>query len=242
MIQFYAPDILTTGMLTESDSAHAVRVLRLAEGAKLQVVDGLGNSYQCRLVAAHPKRAAVEIEQATQLTPTWCGNITLAVAPTKHLDRMEWMVEKMTEMGINRIVPVLCQRSERKELKTERLVKTAISAMKQSLKARLPIIDPLTPLSAFLKGLPAQAHKYVAYCDASTPRRELAQLYCPGSDSVILIGPEGDFSPQEIESALQTGFQAVTLGQERLRTETAAIYGCALCHAIEQREQNPTHS
>ena len=135
MIQFYAPDIERTLTLPESDSQHCIRVLRRTVGDTVNVIDGRGNAFICRLVDAHPKHAAVEIVEKTRVTKPWNGEITIAVAPTKLMDRMEWMVEKLTEIGVDRIVPLLCEHSERKEIKIERLEKTAISAMKQSLKA-----------------------------------------------------------------------------------------------------------
>ena len=153
MIQFYAPDIAETLTLPESDSRHAVKVLRMTEGEELQVIDGRGNVYTCRLVDAHPKRAGVEIAECRRQPLPWSQQIVVAVAPTKHMDRMEWLVEKLTETGVNRIVPLLCDRSERREIKTERLEKIAVSAMKQSLKAVLPVIDPMTPLRQAVGGL-----------------------------------------------------------------------------------------
>ena len=237
MIQFFAPDITETLRLPESDSAHAVRVLRLTDGDMIQVIDGRGTLYRCRIVEAHPKRAAVEILSSEPQPLPWSQQIVVAVAPTKHLDRMEWMVEKLTEIGVNRIIPMLCARSERKEIKVERLEKIAVSAMKQSLKATLPVISPMTPIASIISDF-AGFTKAVAYCDAETPRMDFTSLYRPGADTLILIGPEGDFSPTEISSALGAGFTAVTLGQNRLRTETAALYAVSACHIIDQINQH----
>ena len=131
MIRFYAPDIATNPILPESDSQHCCRVLRMVEGDNLEVVDGRGTLYRCRIVTAHSKRTEVEVFERVAHPKVWTGSITVAVAPTKHLDRMEWLVEKLVEIGVDRIVPVKCMRSERKELKTERLNKIAVSAMKQ---------------------------------------------------------------------------------------------------------------
>ena len=144
MIQFYAPDIETTLTLPQSDSQHCVRVLRMQAGDELEVIDGHGHRFRCILVDAHSKHASVEILERTEMPLPWSQQITVAVAPTKHMDRMEWMVEKLTEIGVNRIVPLLCARSERKEIKVERLEKIAVSAMKQSLKSVLPQILPMT--------------------------------------------------------------------------------------------------
>lgn len=233
VIQFYSPDIASVRELPESDSRHAVRVLRMREGDELQVIDGKGTVYTCRLVDAHPKHAGVEILSAEPERPVWSQQLAVAVAPTKHLDRMEWLVEKMTEVGVNRIIPLLGDRSERREIKVERLEKIAVSAMKQSLKATLPVIEPMTPLKEVI-GMMPEAQRFVAYCDPSIPRVSLAKSYEPRRDTLILIGPEGDFSPAEIRNTLDAGFRPVTLGDNRLRTETAALFALSTCHVIDQ--------
>lgn len=233
MIRFYAPDIADTLTLPESESGHAVRVLRMREGDTLEVTDGKGNLFTCRMLDAHPKHVAVAIIDSHSVPLCWKQEITVAVAPTKHLDRMEWMVEKLTEIGVNRIVPLLCNRSERREIKTERLEKIAVAAMKQSLKCTLPAIEPMTPLRTFLSSCSA-AQKYIAHCDAQSERRLLAQLCRPGESAAVMIGPEGDFDPAEVQAALESGWQPVTLGDNRLRTETAAIVACDTFHIVDQ--------
>lgn len=233
MIQFYAPDIAINPILPESDSQHCVRVLRMKEGDTLEVIDGKGHRYTCRLIEAHAKRAHVEIIEKQDVPLSWQNNITIAVAPTKHLDRMEWMVEKLTEIGVNRIIPLLCRYSERKELKNERLEKIAISAMKQSLKTVLPIIDVMTPIKDVItKQMYDQ--RFIAYCDTSIPRKLLSAEYRANKDTLILIGPEGDFSTEEINLALNSGYKPISLGDNRLRTETAAVVACDTCHIINQ--------
>lgn len=232
MIQFYAPDIKETLCLPESDSNHAVRVLRMREGDELQVIDGRGTAYLCRLAAAHSKHAAVEIISSAPMPLPWSQQLAVAVAPTKHLDRMEWLVEKMTEIGVNTFIPLLAERSERREIKTERLEKIAVSAMKQSLKATLLTICPMTPLREVIRMMP-DAQRMVAYCDPSVPRVDFTHVYKPGCDTLILIGPEGDFSPSEIKMTLDAGFRPVTLGENRLRTETAALYALSACHILD---------
>ena len=147
---------------------------------------------------------------------------------------MEWLVEKLVEVGVNRIVPIRCMRSERKELKTERLEKIAVSAMKQSLKAVLPQIDEMMPLSTFLETLSEDTQKFVAYCEDWVERKLLAREYDAGRSVCVLIGPEGDFSPEEIRMVLDKGFVPVTLGDNRLRTETAALVACDTFHIITQ--------
>ena len=235
MIRFYAPDIDTTGLLPEGESEHAVRVLRRRPGDEVEAVDGKGTLFRCRLLDDNPRGAAVEIVERIAMQKVWKPYITVAVAPTKHADRMEWLVEKLVEIGIDRFVPLRCERSERKELKRERIEKIAVSAMKQSLKAVLPRIDDTVTLKNFLAEYAASpAQKFVGYCDADTPRRLLAKAYAPGSDVTLLIGPEGDFSPAEIEACLNAGFTPVTMGDNRLRTETAALVGTDTIHIVNQ--------
>ncbi|MBO4955760.1 MAG: 16S rRNA (uracil(1498)-N(3))-methyltransferase [Muribaculaceae bacterium] len=233
MIIFYAPDILQTHTLPESDSGHCVRVLRMTEGSQLDVIDGCGHRYHCVLTQAHPRHATVEIIDCIDAPLPWAQHITVAVAPTKHMDRMEWMVEKLTEIGVNRIVPLLCRRSERKEIKVERLQKIAVAAMKQSLKSVLPEIMPMTPVSKVIADY-SDRMRFVAYCDQSIERHLLARCYKPGQSAVVMIGPEGDFDSTEITSALDAGWQPVTLGDNRLRTETAAIFACSTLHIVNQ--------
>ncbi|MDE6323523.1 MAG: 16S rRNA (uracil(1498)-N(3))-methyltransferase [Paramuribaculum sp.] len=233
MIIFYAPEIETTLTLPESDSQHAVRVLRLKSGAEITIIDGKGMSFQCRLLDAHPKKATVEIISRNPMPLCWNQQLTVAVAPTKHMDRMEWLVEKLTEIGVNRIVPLLSKRSERKEIKTERLEKIAVSAMKQSLKGVLPEITPMTPVKQFTDTCQS-TQRFIAHCDDMSERKLLARLYTPLTDAAIMIGPEGDFAPDEVDHALSSGWQPVTLGDNRLRTETAALVACDTFHIIDQ--------
>ncbi len=234
MIQFYAPDIETTGRLPESDSAHCCRVLRMHEGDEIEVVDGKGQRFRCVIVEAHPKRTAVEIVGREELPNHWGVAITLAVAPTKHADRMEWMLEKAVEIGIDRVVLLRCARSERKLMKTERLEKVMVSAMKQSLKGVLPVLEEVTDFKSFVKSAPAECQKFFGYCDAAFPRREFVKEYTAGSDVIIMIGPEGDFSPEEVSEAVACGFIPVTFGDSRLRTETAALFGVTAVHVLNQ--------
>ena len=234
MHRFYCPDIADTLTLGEEDSKHCVKVLRMGEGDTIEVVDGNGNLYICRITMAHPKRCAVEVAGEQHQPPHWGCRIVLGVAPTKHLDRMEWMVEKCVEMGVDRIIPLRCHNSERTVLKTERLSKIMVSAMKQSLKATLPQLDELTPIGQVLAE-PFEGARFIAYCDEQLPRDErqsLARAYKPGQDVMVLIGPEGDFSPEEVTAAREAGFTAVTLGESRLRTETAGMMAVASIHTL----------
>lgn len=235
MIRFYAPDITDTLTLPETESGHAVRVLRHRPGDEIEVVDGKGGLHICRILADHPKHVSVEIIRTEKLPKVWKPELTLAVAPTKNIDRMEWLTEKVVELGIDRIVPLVCERSERRVLRSDRLEKIAVSAMKQSLKAVMPRIDEPTPLSQFLKETSLEsAQKFVAWCDSESERTLLAKMYVPNSDAILLIGPEGDFSPAEVDSALKAGYIPVSLGDNRLRTETAALSGIDTFHILNQ--------
>lgn len=234
MIQFYAPDIETSSTLPESESQHCVKVLRKESGDVIDIIDGKGHRFKCRLLEAHHKRATVEILERIDLPPFWPNDISIGVAPTKHLDRMEWLTEKLTETGVTSITPLLCRWSERKEIKTERIEKIAVSAMKQSLKGTCPVVNPMTPFKRFIEATERFPQKFIAHCDDSQPRRLLSKEYRAGVDTVIIIGPEGDFSPEEIEMATEAGFIAVSLGDARLRTETAALAACQTCHIINQ--------
>ena len=236
MHRFYCPDIADTLTLGEEDSKHCVRVMRMAEGDTIEVVDGNGTLYTCRITMAHPKRCAIEVLDKEVQTPHWGHRIVLAIAPTKNLDRIEWLVEKCVEMGIDRIIPLRCHNSERTVLKTERLKKIMVAAMKQSLKATLPQLDEMTLLEQVVAE-PFEGTRCIAYCDAMLPReqrRTLADVYRPGSDVMVLIGPEGDFSPDEVQAATTAGFIPVTLGESRLRTETAGLMAVAAVHALDQ--------
>ena len=236
MHRFYCPDIADTLTLGEEDSKHCVKVLRMGEGDTIEVVDGNGNLYTCRISMAHPKRCAIEVLDKEQQPPYWGHRIVLAIAPTKNLDRIEWLVEKCVEMGVDRIIPLRCHNSERTVLKTERLKKIMVAAMKQSLKATLPQLDEMTSImDVIAEGV--EGTRCIAYCDAMLPReqrRTLPSVYRPGSDVMVLIGPEGDFSPEEVQAATAAGFVPVTLGESRLRTETAGLMAVASIHAMDQ--------
>jgi 16S rRNA (uracil1498-N3)-methyltransferase len=232
MIIFYAPDIQTCPELPEEESGHIVRVLRHVEGDEIEVVDGMGTWYLCRITAAHPKHCGLEII-SSRPDQHWPYRVELAIGPTKNLDRMEWWLEKSVEMGLDRFIPLRCRFSERKEMKTERMRKIAISAMKQSLKATLPKIDEMTDIKRFLQE-PFDGQKFIAHCMEDQPRQLLSHLVKKGNDVRVLIGPEGDFSPEEVNFAIQKGYQPVSLGEQRLRTETAALVSVHTVHMINE--------
>ncbi len=234
MHRFYCPDIAETLTLGEEDSKHCVKVLRMGEGDTIEVVDGNGMLYTCRITMAHPKRCAIEVVGRAEQPPHWGCQIVLGIAPTKNMDRIEWLVEKCVEMGVDRIIPLRCHNSERTVLKTERLKKIMVSAMKQSLKAILPQLDEMTLVEQVLAE-PFDGTRCIAYCDELLPREErktLVGTYRPGEDVMVLIGPEGDFSPDEVQAACQAGFVPVTLGESRLRTETAGMLSIAAIHTL----------
>ena len=227
-MHLFLSDNTTTPYVTllPDDSRHCVRVLRMAVGDELWVTSGNGTMCRARITDPDDKGCEVEIIERIEGYQPRPFHLHVAVAPTKNNARLEWFVEKAVEIGIDRITPIICDHSERPSLKTDRLDKLALSAMKQSLRALRPVIDMPVKLVDFLRQLgdaDPSVQRFVCYCSGDD-RHTLRQLYTPGSDALVLIGPEGDFSDREITTALQQGFQPVTLGDSRLRTETAALY------------------
>ena len=220
-------------MLGPEESGHCCRVLRMHEGDEIFVVDGKGMAYHCRILNANPKGVEVEILSVKEEFPGWGGRLTLAVAPTKNADRMEWLVEKAVEMGVDEIVLLVADRSERRKMRTDRLEKIMVAAMKQSLKAKLPKLKGPVPIDDFLKETASlEAVKTLGYCLSECDRTDFGKVYNGEGDAVIMIGPEGDFSPREVGAAMEAGYKPVTFGDERLRTETAAMYGVAAFHVL----------
>ena len=234
---FYCKDIPASGFCTldAEESRHAVRVLRLREGDTINVTDGKGGLYTCNIIKANEKSCVITTNSVISfpLTPSHSPSlpkIHLAVAPTKNPSRMEWLVEKAVEVGVSEITLLDCDHSERSFMKTDRLERIALSAMKQSLHTLLPEIHPSVRLKDWLSfqfSILNSQLKFIAHCEADQPRTPLAAALEPGHNAVVLIGPEGDFSEEEIALALKCGFQPVSLGPSRLRTETAALY--AVC-------------
>lgn len=229
---FFAPKIHESSQLPEQESQHCARVLRMKEGDKLTVTDGKGFFYRCTLVQAHPKRSVIQIDERVDAPKSWKFNLHIAFAPTKNMDRNEWFLEKATEIGADRFTPLLCRFSERKEIKTERLEKIIVSAMKQSQQAVLPKLDEMTPFDAFITQ-PFNGQKYIAHC-YEEDKSLLAQHYKKGENTLVLIGPEGDFSEDEVNKAIANGFIPVSLGENRLRTETACLVAAHTVHVIDQ--------
>lgn len=225
---FYTPDIAAGAShytLNEEESKHAIRVLRLQNGDILQLVDGRGGFYTARILDPHPKKTLLIITQVQQGFGKRNHYLHIAVAPTKNIERLEWFLEKATEIGIDEVSLIQCQRSERKDAKTERLDKIITSAVKQSIKAYHPQLNSMQPFSK-LVGEYHEGQKFIAHCLPGEDKVTLAsQLELHGS-CLILIGPEGDFTEKEIAEALQNGYKPITLGESRLRTETAALEAC----------------
>ena len=223
---FYTPDINNSlrHTLTEEETAHIMRVMRLKVGDEITLVDGRGNLYKAVIVETQKKRCEIEIiEKHAQ-----CGKrpyrLHIGIAPTKNTDRFEWFVEKATEIGIDEITPLLCERSERKLINMERLQRVMIAAMKQSQKAYLPQINEMTAFDEWLKKQTA-GQRYIAHC-YDRDRKILKNAYQPSDDVTITIGPEGDFSMSEVLLAENSGFEGISLGHSRLRTETAGVAAC----------------
>lgn len=229
---FYAPHIRINPVLPEDESGHVIRVLRLNKGDEIRITDGTGFFYRAIITGPHPKHCEVKIITTEQQTPLWSFQIHIAVAPPKPIDRMEWFVEKATEVGIDVITCLNCRFSERHEIKEARLEKILISAMKQSQKAQLPLLKGMTDFSDFINQ-PFDGLKFIAHCEEGE-KPLLQQIYHCGKNALILIGPEGDFSPEEITLAIQKGFRPVSLGKSRLRTETAAFVACHTIHLLNQ--------
>jgi 16S rRNA (uracil1498-N3)-methyltransferase len=225
MYLFYSP-VVTQGpnLLGEQESWHCTRVLRLGEGGIIHLTDGHGNLYECMIQNADPKKCIVNVISIKAEYLKRKNYLHIGIAPTKSMDRFEWFLEKATEIGIDEITPVFCAHSERIRIKTERLQKILVAAMKQSLKAYLPKLNEPADLKIFFsKDYPGQ--KFIAYCESSE-EDELQKVYQKGSNALILIGPEGDFSPGEIILSKKEEFIPISLGKSRLRTETAGIVAC----------------
>ena len=231
---FFAPDIEKTPFLLEEESQHAVKVLRMKLGDKIHVIDGIGGLFEAEITNLHPKHCEIKIIQKTAEYGKRNHYLHIAIAPTKNIERTEWFIEKAVEIGIDEITPVACRFSERKILKTERLQKIILSAAKQSLKAYLPKLNELTDFNKIAK-CSFSGDKFIAHCYESE-KQLLQNAYEKQQNVIILIGPEGDFSKEEVELAIKDGFQPISLGNSRLRTETA---GVVACHTINLLNENP---
>ena len=229
---FYTPDILKSNELPPEEVQHCTRVLRLKEGDKIRLTNGQGYFFEAEITTISSKHCHVQVLEKIKQDLSWQNQIHIAMAPTKNMDRNEWFAEKVTEIGVNQITFLNCRYSERKEIKSERIEKILIAAIKQSQKATLPelhgIIDFKHLISKDFNG-----QKFIAHCH-DEKKILLSHAYKKGENTIILIGPEGDFSKEEVALAIKHGFQPVSLGESRLRTETAALTACQTIHVINE--------
>lgn len=222
---FYTPDITSEFYtLSEEESKHCIKVLRLQPSDLVYLLDGRGGFYTAEIFTPHPKRTLLKIVSSQLEYGKRNHYLHIAVAPTKNLDRIEWFLEKATEIGIDEITPIICDRSERKEVKIERLNKIITSAVKQSIKAYHPKLNAPTRLKDLLSA-PFSGQRFIAHC-IEDEKTSLTDKLIKHSSYQVLIGPEGDFTPLEVSQALEAGFLPVSLGASRLRTETAALAAC----------------
>ena len=222
---FYVPDATQQTELPSEEAMHALRVLRLKSGDEMFLMDGEGNYYRAQVTIAATHRCFYEIMEKLPQERQWQGRVQLAIAPTKMMDRIEWMVEKATEIGVDEVSFLNCQFSERRLVKTTRLEKIAVSAMKQSHKAFKPEINEMVAFKSFINA-PREGRRYIAHCYEEVPRSYLfeeLQKTSGKEDATVMIGPEGDFSIEEVKMAVEAGWISVHLGESRLRTETAGL-------------------
>ena len=233
---FYVPDAATAGELPSDEATHAVRVLRLKEGDEVMLMDGQGSFYEAEITMASSHHCLYAIKQTLPQQRPWQGRVHLAIALTKMAERIEWLVEKATEVGVDTLSLLDCQFSERRQMKVPRLEKILVSAMKQSRKAWKPQLDEMQPFATFIKNH-SEGRRYIAHCYEEVPRTNLFDELRQGSaddDTLVLIGPEGDFSIDEVRQAVEAGFVSVDLGKSRLRTETAGLAAVMMMQLAKQ--------
>lgn len=233
---FYTPDISgNTYQLSESESKHCIRVLRLKRGDEVRLVDGRGGRYSALVESEDPRHCLLVVKEREQTASDFPYYLHIGIAPTKNMDRMEWFLEKVTEIGVNEITPVICERSERRDLRTDRLERVVVAAMKQSLKSFLPVINDPLPFSKWISTVQS-GFRGIAHC---MPGEKISLWDINRIDEVCLaIGPEGDFTEAEVGLALKSGFTGLDLGTSRLRTETAgvvAVHGIQMMNGIKNK-------
>jgi len=232
---FYSPHIEgKTHQLDESESKHAIRVLRLAKGDQVVLVDGRGGWHEAGIEEDHPKRCVLRIHKSLRNYQAQEYSLHLAVSPTKNMERFEWFLEKATEIGITEITPLLCHRTERKQVKMDRMDRILVSAMKQSLKAYKPVLNDPMHMEEFIK-METGGIRGIAYCHGED-RAGLEDLGTNGPFT-LLVGPEGDFTELELELALSHAYKPIDLGESRLRTETAAVYITAALSILHKKRR-----
>ena len=234
---FYVPDALTATELPPEEAMHALRVLRMKIGDEMVLMDGQGNYYRAEVTLAHTKHCLYEIKEQMPQQRQWQGHIHLAIAPTKMMERIEWMTEKAVEVGVDEISFLNCQFSERRLVKISRLEKIMIAAVKQSHKAWATQLNEIVTFDAFIKQ-PREGHQYIAHCYEEVPRTYLfdeLQKIAVSDDTTVLIGPEGDFSIDEVRQAVAAGYISVHLGKSRLRTETAGLSAVMMMQLAKEK-------
>lgn len=222
---FYVPDAQNNNELPQEEATHALRVLRLKSGDDMFIMDGTGNFYHAEVSLATNKKCLYEIKETLPQNKTWKGHIHLAIAPTKNMDRIEWMTEKATEIGFDELTFLNCTFSERKVLRTERIEKIVVSAVKQSRKPWKPIVNEMIPFKDFIS-MPRKGRKFIAHCYQEIEKNDLFDIINSDKENesiTVLVGPEGDFSIEEVRLAIENGYESISLGQSRLRTETAGL-------------------
>ncbi|MFN7115550.1 MAG: 16S rRNA (uracil(1498)-N(3))-methyltransferase [Saprospiraceae bacterium] len=234
MLLFYTTDIQhNLAVFHDEEAHHCTQVLRKRVGEVVNFVDGKGWFYEATLIEIAKKQCTLQIVKRWEDPNQPAFQTHIAIAPTKNIERFEWFLEKATEIGISTVTPLLCERSERKQIRLDRLEKIMLAAMKQSLKARLPILHDLMPFNNFIKTQPVDYQKFIAYV-SKEPSQHLLNTYQRSNNVIILIGPEGDFSDKEIQQAFNNDYQGVSLGKNRLRTETA---GVVACHIVQLKNE-----
>ncbi len=230
---FYVPDIHGQyATLSKTESNHCIHVLRHVLGDFIYLIDGHGGLFKACITDPDPHACQVEIVESNPVYNPGLCKLHIAIAPPKQGDRFEWFVEKAVEIGIDEITPVLCQRSERREMKMEKFEKNIIASMKQAIVAKKPVLNPMISFHQFIRTYPLQnTDPFIATC-SEIKHKPLHKALVRGNNTVLLIGPEGDFTPDEVQLAFTAGYKPVSLGSRRLRTETAAMVCCVTFNAI----------
>ena len=224
----YSPQASTGGIIElDENEFHHLQVLRMRDGDVVNVFDGKGGLYNGTLVGVGKKGASVSIGELIRKEAEPQAKLQIAIAPTKNIDRMEWFIEKATEIGVDTITPIICRRSERREVRLDRLQKVVLSAAKQSLHLHLPVVHEYISFEKFIKSTATDSSKkFIGYCEEKTIH--LRDSFAAGEPILVLIGPEGDFTDEEVEIAKAAGYTPVSLGESRLRTETAGVMVSAI--------------
>ena len=235
MYIFYCPNAVLNEscVLDEAESAHLTKVLRKKENEELYVFDGKGKLYDARIENIGKKETTIHVVRLIEVEEQNKPRLHIAIAPSKNTERLEWFAEKATEIGIDEITPLICKHSERKELRPDRIEKILLGASKQSMKLTIPRLNPVIKFEAFIKSVKAEDRIFIAYCDEKSVH--LKDAYHGGFDAVILIGPEGDFTREEVLLAEENDFETVSLGKSRLRLETAGIYAATVFNLANEK-------